>query len=79
MRQYTRPEGVPPRRQHYFTTDGTYGNASDVATYDTTLWTDEDWQQIEDCSDGERYNIAKQIHQRRINEMVERATRKVGA
>lgn len=45
----------------YFTTDGTYGSASegeDIIIIDTTDWTQEMWDEIEGCSDSERFFLA---------------------
>jgi hypothetical protein len=45
---------------HYFTTDGTYG-ADIPLVVDTTKWTEDDWREIEDCSDSERLWVALEI------------------
>ena len=42
----------------YFTPDGTYGDATDVAVIDTTNWTESDWERVEECSDSDRRDIA---------------------
>lgn len=44
----------------YFTSDGAYGLADDYTTViDTSGWSDEDWEQIENCSDSKRFELAK--------------------
>lgn len=73
MRQYTRPESLPPRSAHYFTVDGTYGDASDMKVFNTTQWTEQDWNDIESASDGERVGVAVSIEKRIERQMVERA------
>lgn len=47
---------------HFFTPDGTYGDASDVAIIDTANWTDKDWERVEECSDNDRRDIASIIN-----------------
>jgi hypothetical protein len=48
----------------YFTTDGTYGSATegeDIIIINTTDWTDEMWEQIESASDSERFFLAARL------------------
>ena len=46
----------------YFTEDGSYGAATNLEILDTVLWTDKDWQQIEDCADNDRLSVARKIN-----------------
>lgn len=73
MRQYQRPTGLPPRSRHYFTTDGTYGDADTMKVFDTTRWTDDDWHDIESASDSERLTVANAIDKTIKQRDVERA------
>jgi len=38
----------------YFAKDGSYGDASGLVILDTSKWTEETWQMIEETSDGFR-------------------------
>ena len=38
----------------YFATDGSYGDASGLVIVDTSKWTQEQWQMIEETSDSFR-------------------------
>lgn len=40
--------------QTYFATDGNYGDASGLVIVDTSKWTEEHWQVIEETSDSFR-------------------------
>lgn len=53
-----RPSVTLGEGKHYFTSDGTYGNASDLAVIDTSNWKESDWERVEDCSDNDRQDIA---------------------
>lgn len=75
MRQYQRPTGLPPRSRHYFTTDGTFGNADEVRVFDTTRWTEDDWDEIDGSCDLDRLDIAQSIAKRIEREDVERANK----
>ena len=55
----------PSRTEHYFAMDGNYGDARGMLMLDTTKWTDEDWDEIEEASDSERVGVAKIINQRK--------------
>jgi hypothetical protein len=46
---------------HYFAKDGNYGIAENFRVFETSDWTKQDWQKIENCSDGERLEIAINI------------------
>lgn len=50
---------------YYFTTDGTFGDATELILVDTTNWTEEDWDLIDDCSDSERQDVAQRISEQR--------------
>jgi hypothetical protein len=48
----------------YFTNDGTYGSANDdedIFIVDTSNFTDDDWDDIEECPDATRMALAKEI------------------
>ena len=45
----------------YFATDGSYGDATDLIVIDTDLFTEEDWDEIQNASDAERAELAWQI------------------
>jgi len=47
--------------KHYFTEDGTYGDASSLSVFNTENWTETDWQAIEESSDSDRVAIANRI------------------
>ena len=48
-------------RGSYFAGDGSYGSAENVVIVDTDKWTAEDWARIEEASDDERADIAREI------------------
>lgn len=73
MRQYERPPGQKTRTRHYFTTDGCYGDASEMEVFDTTRWTEEDWAKIDQSSDRERVIVAMEIRSRILDEDIRRA------
>lgn len=52
------------QQQHYFASDGNYGDADGIGVYDTTNWTDREWQLINDATDGRRLRIARNINTR---------------
>lgn len=43
---------------HYFATDGNYGDSAGMVLLDTSDWTDEQWDEIEEASDYDRVNVA---------------------
>lgn len=45
----------------YFASDGSYGTADELTIFDTTDWTDEDWELIEFSTDMERSQVAQTI------------------
>jgi hypothetical protein len=46
---------------HYFTDDGTYGSVDGMEIIDTTDWTSEDWERIEEAGDSARLVEAQTI------------------
>jgi hypothetical protein len=46
----------------YFAADGSYGCSHGLSVMDTSQWTDEDWYRIDEASDGNRVDIAREIH-----------------
>jgi hypothetical protein len=47
--------------QFYFSHDGSYGSMSKTSLIDTSSWTQEQWDEIETCSDSERLELAKKF------------------
>lgn len=48
----------------YFALDGSYGNAVDILIANTDNWTEEDWQTVEEASDSERLEVARNLTNR---------------
>jgi hypothetical protein len=46
---------------YYFAADGSYGCTNGLSVTDTSHWTDEDWQRIDEASDGDRADVAREI------------------
>ncbi len=46
---------------HYFAEDGNYGDASNLEVLDTSNWTQDEWQEVEEASDSTRVYIAAYI------------------
>lgn len=42
----------------YFAHDGSYGPAGGIVVIDTSAWSQDDWDQIEEATDMERLAIA---------------------
>jgi hypothetical protein len=49
------------REVHYFTEDGSFGSAKKLIRIVTTDWSDDDWSEIENASDSERWGVAVAI------------------
>lgn len=47
----------------YFDADGCWGTAEEgyFVVLDTTAWTDDDWDVLDRCGDGERMELAVEI------------------
>ena len=45
----------------YFAEDGNYGNADGILVLETTLWSELDWQMVDEVSDGARPTVARLI------------------
>jgi len=45
----------------YFAQDGNYGPASGIVMFNTTPWSLNDWDEIDDASDHERVEVAEKI------------------
>ena len=45
----------------YFAVDGSFGNAVDILIVDTSNWTDAHWDAVEDASDSERIEVARNL------------------
>jgi len=50
---------------YYFAQDGNWGSAEEILLVDTTNWTEEDWELIEDATDSERGQIAQRLSEER--------------
>ena len=48
------------KQLHYFAADGNYGSADGLVLVDTSNWTEEQWQMIEDTSDSFRPTRARE-------------------
>lgn len=51
----------------YFTNDGTFGSADDgdIVVLDVSRFTEEDWDDIDECPDATRMALAKEIARER--------------
>lgn len=47
-------------KHYYFAADGSYGSG-DIVVVDTTNWSPEEWEIVENATDGERMSIAYQV------------------
>ncbi len=47
----------------YFTEDGTFGS-NDIVLLVTDEWTQAEWQEIEECADSDRLDLALDIDKR---------------
>lgn len=45
----------------YFAEDGSYGSADGITVMETTLWSQLDWQMIDEVSDEHRATVARLI------------------
>jgi hypothetical protein len=45
----------------YFAADGSYGNAEGLIIVDTSDWTEEEWDIIDETTDSTRVSIAEQL------------------
>lgn len=48
-------------QKHYFSADGNYGDAESLTVVDTSNWTNEDWDTIDETVDYQRVIVARQI------------------
>ena len=46
---------------HYFAADGHYGNARQLVVVDTSDWTEDEWEDVDNAPEGERGSIALQL------------------
>lgn len=59
-------------QRHYFSQDGNYGDADALLVVDTTDWTNEDWDEIDEAPDYDRPRIARLISNKyRLDEIEE--------
>ena len=55
-------EEMPPQPQiHYFALDGNNRSADGIVLCQTQFWTEEDWAEVENCTDSERGNKAVEV------------------
>ena len=54
--------------RHYFITDGAYGDARGLYLLNTQHFTEQDWQDIDDCPDRTRTALAQAIYKQRAEE-----------
>lgn len=45
----------------FFSIDGSYGSGTDILVVDTSSWTEDDWNLIEEASDSERLEVARNL------------------
>lgn len=45
----------------YFAQDGNYGSADGMTVMETTLWSELDWQMVDEASDEHRVTVARLI------------------
>jgi hypothetical protein len=55
------------REVHYFTENGSFGSAKKLIRIVTTYWSDDDWSEIENASDSERWGVAVAIETKHNN------------
>jgi len=48
-------------KKYYFTTDGTYGSANNMVIIDTSNFTPEEWEWIEQSTDTDRQRMASLV------------------
>ena len=53
--------------RHYFAKDGSFGEDPDILIVDTSDWTDDDWERIEDAADYDRVHVARAIAMGKAN------------
>lgn len=54
----------PTNTTAYFATDGNYGSAAGIVIADTALWSEEEWNEIEEAPDYLRAATAETINAR---------------
>jgi hypothetical protein len=52
---------LQPDGAMYFAEDGSFGTAKGIQILDTGKWSEEDWERIDNASDGERAQVARTI------------------
>lgn len=52
--------------KHYFMEDGSYGATEEPLIIDTTHWTDNEWTEIDEAWESDRYYVAKRIASRYV-------------
>jgi hypothetical protein len=45
----------------FFSIDGSYGSGTDILVVDTSSWTEEDWNAVDEASDSERLEVARNL------------------
>jgi hypothetical protein len=54
-------------QEHYFSQDGNYGDANSLNIIDTSDWTSEDWDLIDETSDYDRADVAREISDNKLS------------
>jgi hypothetical protein len=54
-------EETKERTLTYFAQDGNYGSADGMTVMETTLWSELDWQMVDEVSDEHRATVARLI------------------
>jgi len=50
--------------KHYFSPDGNFGDAEGLVIVQTTAWTNEDWEELENVHESERWSKSEEIASR---------------
>lgn len=50
---------------HYFAKDGNYGDAAGILVLPTEKFTEQDWQDLSECHESERADLAGKIFELR--------------
>lgn len=51
-------------QKHYFSPDGNFGDADGIVIVQTIAWTSQDWEELEDVHESERWAKAEEIASR---------------
>jgi hypothetical protein len=61
-------------QKHYFSPDGNFGDAEGLVVLQTIAWTNQDWEELEDVHESERWTKAEEIASRypKLEEVMQR-------